>query len=273
MQAVKDAYTLQLASESVQFATGSPLAEFEKLLHSASPVIAQRYSIQQCQTCWLERVGASLCTHQMPNVPLGGLWQWYEKHGNYGLEVKGEDYLNSKRLSIDRFEFRAYFVPFLSAVQLFSKCRNHPMNNSTGISSPEVSEACEMNEASESSSHIGQHPIFSVLIPEPYRQDDKSSSQPVSLSCLSESSSTRIRDLLNDHSFGSACCDDPELLFEYFESERPQQRRPLFERVKELVRGGTSNCRAYGDPTMLNSLGLHDLHPSSWYSVAWYPIL
>ncbi|XP_042502824.1 uncharacterized protein LOC122080034 [Macadamia integrifolia] len=272
MQAVNDAYRLQLASEAVQFATGSPLADFEKLLHSASPVIAQRYSIQHCQTCLLENVGASLCRHEMPNVSLGGLWQWYEKHGNYGLEVKGEDYLNSKRLGIDRFEFRAYFVPFLSAVQLFSKCRNHPMNNSTGISCPEVFEACEMDEASESSSQIGQDPKFSVLIPKPFRQGGKFSSQPVSLSCLSESSSTHVGDLFNDHSFRPACCDDPELLFEYFESEQPQQRRPLFERVKELVRGGTSNCRAYGDPTVLNSLGLHDLHRSSWYSVAWYPI-
>ncbi|KAJ4960256.1 hypothetical protein NE237_020166 [Protea cynaroides] len=272
MQAVNDAYRLQLASEALQWATGSPLAEFEKLLYSASPVIAQRYSIQHCQTCLLECIGAPLCRHQMPNVSLGGLWQWYEKHGNYGLEVKGEDYLNSKRLGIDRFEFRSYFVPYLSAVQLFSKCRDHPMNNSNGISSPEVSEACEMDETSESSSQLGQRRIFSVLIPEPCRQGGKSLSQSESLPCLSESLSTHIRDLLSNRSFGPLCCDDRELLFEYFESEQPQQRQPLFEKVKELVKGETSDSRAYGDPTMLNSLGLHDLDPSSWYSVAWYPI-
>ncbi|CAI9773862.1 unnamed protein product [Fraxinus pennsylvanica] len=43
--------------------------------------------------------------------------------------------------------------------------------------------------------------------------------------------------------------------------------------IKELVRGeGRSKCRAHGDPTVLELVGLQDLHQSSWYSVAWYPI-
>lgn len=47
----------------------------------------------------------------------------------------------------------------------------------------------------------------------------------------------------------------------------------LIFRIKELVTGdGPSQCRAYGDPTKLDSVALNDLHHESWYSVAWYLI-
>ncbi|KAJ6293824.1 hypothetical protein OIU76_021983 [Salix suchowensis] len=44
-------------------------------------------------------------------------------------------------------------------------------------------------------------------------------------------------------------------------------------RIQELTRGdASSSYKMYGDPTNLASLNLHDMHPRSWYSVAWYPI-
>ncbi|RVW25957.1 hypothetical protein CK203_114086 [Vitis vinifera] len=43
--------------------------------------------------------------------------------------------------------------------------------------------------------------------------------------------------------------------------------------IKELVSGdGPSWNKVYGDPTKLDSMNLDELHHSSWYSVAWYPI-
>ncbi|KAL6181337.1 hypothetical protein ACLB2K_047992 [Fragaria x ananassa] len=65
---------------------------------------------------------------------------------------------------------------------------------------------------------------------------------------------------------------DLELLFEYFESEQPQQRQPLYDKIKELIRGDRPDSYVYGDPTSLETINLNDLHPRSWYSVAWYPI-
>ncbi|KAJ7975370.1 DUF789 family protein [Quillaja saponaria] len=66
---------------------------------------------------------------------------------------------------------------------------------------------------------------------------------------------------------------DFDLLFEFFESEPPQQRQPLHEKIKELIRGeGPARSTVYGDPTKLDSMNVHDLNPRSWYSVAWYPI-
>ncbi|PRQ54843.1 hypothetical protein RchiOBHm_Chr1g0318141 [Rosa chinensis] len=47
----------------------------------------------------------------------------------------------------------------------------------------------------------------------------------------------------------------------------------MTSKIKELVRGdGHSHSKVYGDPTTLDSINLNDLHPRSWYSVAWYPI-
>uniref|UniRef100_A0A0A9GJS6 Uncharacterized protein n=1 Tax=Arundo donax TaxID=35708 RepID=A0A0A9GJS6_ARUDO len=63
-----------------------------------------------------------------------------------------------------------------------------------------------------------------------------------------------------------------ELIFEYFESEQPYWRRQLFDKVNELIAGVKPlNCQVSGDPKNLE-LNLHDLHPASWYCVAWYPI-
>ncbi|XP_078161487.1 uncharacterized protein LOC144556875 isoform X1 [Carex rostrata] len=58
--------------------------------------------------------------------------------------------------------------------------------------------------------------------------------------------------------------ESAELVFEFFEYEQPYFRQTLFEKVKELV-GGMAQGRN------LERLRLGDLHPASWFSVAWYP--
>lgn len=35
-------------------------------------------------------------------------------------------------------------------------------------------------------------------------------------------------------------------------------------RIKELTRGGSSQWKMYGDPTILASIDMHDVHPRSW---------
>lgn len=267
---LNDAYRAQLASEAVQMATGCPIAEFERLLYSASPVISLPHNFLSCRTCLTDEVvGAPLCRHETPNISLGSLWQWYEKHGTYGLEVRAEDFENSKRLGIDRITFRAYFVPFLSAVQLFRNCKSYLLDSSSRIPG---TEACKLDRSSEKSSNIGSLPIFSVLVPRPLIEDTSSPS-PRNSVCCSDTSSVCIEGNATIQLDDSTSSDDLELLFEYFEVEQPQQRRPLFEMIKELVRGDRpSQPRAYGDSTKLESVALNDLHPKSWYSVAWYPI-
>ncbi|TKY44932.1 dentin sialophosphoprotein [Spatholobus suberectus] len=265
-QAVNDACKAQLACEVVHMATGGPVAEFERLLHFCSPVICKSLNSLSCSTCSHDHAGGvSLCRHEIPNLSLGCLWQWYEKHGSYGLEIRTRDHENAKRQQggVDDFPFRAYFVPSLSAVQLFKNHENRRENSGDKLPNCEVSEACEMVDISENSSTASQHSIFSVLFPQP-RNQDASVQTPKETVSINNASIPSIN---------SACSGDLELLFEYFEFEQPQQRQPLYEKIQELVRGNIPiQSTTYGDPRKLDSINLRDLHPRSWFSVAWYPI-
>ncbi|KAG9441943.1 hypothetical protein H6P81_017797 [Aristolochia fimbriata] len=258
LQVVDDAYQIQTECERIQSEIGGPLAEFERVLYSASPIISDIPSRRHCSTCSAVQVaGNSLCRNQMPNICLSSLWEWYERQGSYGLEVKAIDFRNSKRLGGHHFEFCAYFVPFLSAVQLFG-------NKKSGIKDAKVAECCAFDTTEEDSPKSSFLPILSMLLPQPCKENEPRSEPSFSGFCDSDSSPACR---------SGALVSESELLFEYFEFEQPQQRQPLYEKIKELVKGeATSNLRMFGDPKTLESLHLHDLHPSSWYSVAWYPI-
>lgn len=264
LSAVTDSHRAQMASEVIQLATGCPVAEFEKFLHSASPVICTSTNTVNCQKCLHDISPAFLCQHEVPNISLGELWQWYEKHGSYGLEVR-VDCENSCRLGIDSITFRAYFVPYLSAIQLFTKSKG--LRCGSGISGASAMEKDEMVESSEIS-NINH--VLSLLVPQP--QESKSMFAPDEHVGSKPSSGSFTENV----SVSQADCgeaDQLEILFEYFESEQPQRRRPLYDMINELARGNASpRGRVQGDGTILKSASICDLHPTSWYSVAWYPI-
>ncbi|KAJ8559739.1 hypothetical protein K7X08_003797 [Anisodus acutangulus] len=95
-RAVNEALKAQLAVEAIEICKGYPVAEFEKLLYCASPVIYPSVNSRTCQAC-VHGQGAPLCRHEIPNISLGNLWQWYEKEGSYGLEVKAEEHRSCKQ--------------------------------------------------------------------------------------------------------------------------------------------------------------------------------
>ncbi|KAK7270703.1 hypothetical protein RJT34_26060 [Clitoria ternatea] len=262
-QALNDVCRAQLACEAVQMATGDPVAEFERLLHFCSPVICESPNSPSCSTCSHDPAGGvSLGRHDVPDVSLGCMWQWYEKHGSYGLEIRARDENPKRQGDGGGFPFRAYFVPSLSAVQLF-KNRENQCVDSNELPNCEASEACEVNDVSENSPTASQHSIFSVLFPQPHNQD-ASIQTPKKTASINNASNPSINSM---HS------GDLELLLEYFELDQPQQRPPLYEKIQELVRGDVKiQSTTYGDPSKLDSVNLRDLHPRSWYSVAWYPI-
>ncbi|XP_042384745.1 uncharacterized protein LOC121976589 [Zingiber officinale] len=245
--AVNDACKLQTAVEDTQLMTGSMVADFENFLFSASPVIRQSEPGRTCNSCKKEqRISGSLCWHHFSDISLEKIWQWYEEPGCFGLEVKAHENCNSRRLQNSDVEFTTYFVPYLSAVQLFTMSMgsiNRDLNS-------------QVDNTENSSHSFGSLPIFSMLLPKPCDNAD------ISLSELSSS-----------EDFSDKIQDQEELIFEYFESDQPPRRQPLFEKIKELVTlGKLSDRRVFGDPLKLESTKLQDLHPASWYSVAWYPI-
>ncbi|MCL7040414.1 hypothetical protein MKW94_016190 [Papaver nudicaule] len=248
MKALDAAYRLQMVSESVQHETGSPLAEFERLVYSAAPVISPAFSVQGCSICVRNQLShSSLCKHQIPNIPLSTIWNWYEKPGSYGLEVMAHDHRNSEGVDTNSVSFTAHFVPFLSSVpgqSLFVE-----LFKDDELSLPSL--------FTGSSKSCWDASFLFKSGAEPVRSPDIC---PASVTDSAYLSST------------PTCSDNMELLFEFFETDGPQLRKPLYDKVMELIKGGTSNHKVFGDPSNLERMNLHDLHPASWYSVAWYPI-
>ncbi|EHA8591059.1 hypothetical protein COCNU_scaffold032179G000030 [Cocos nucifera] len=216
--AVHDAYKLHI-SAGAHLAAGSPLADIERFLYSASPVIGQTHSTGSCRTCSKEQlISDSLCLHHIPNISLKRLWQWYEEPACFGLEVKAQEYHNSKRLRNGYSEFSAYFVPYLSAVQLFGRSRNTRNDSANEVAAI----ACEVEKTSETPlSNLCSHPILSMLLPQPFNETDMRSSD----------SSSFVKDESSNQFSRSTCVGDEELIFEYFESDQPPWRRPLFEKL------------------------------------------
>eukprot|EP01018_Ginkgo_biloba_P006909 Gb_10418 [translate_table: standard] len=258
LKAIHASYECQMVSENIVHTFGNPIAEFEKFLHAAAPVILPVYDKQQCSnTSWTKLNRNLICRCQLANVPLNNIWQWYEEPGNYGLEVKAEDLQHSKKLEMYGNSFGAYFVPFLSGMQLFgfSPSQSHGKGAQKGSLKLKKNTRTERVELFP---QFGNLPILAALLPKP----------------ISDSSAASLH--------GSCACnmlpedfklDDLDLLFEFFESEQPQQRRPMFAKMEELSRVGANlSSQLSGETHILDSLKLGDLHPVSWFAVSWYPI-
>uniref|UniRef100_A0A0A9E7L3 Uncharacterized protein n=1 Tax=Arundo donax TaxID=35708 RepID=A0A0A9E7L3_ARUDO len=248
-EAICDVYTAQLRVEDIQFCIGRPLADFEQFIYSASPVVHCSPSPAVSKSYLQECVKDGLSLHRTPDITLSSVWQWYEEPGCYGLEVKAQDFRRSKGFCNSNCQFTTYFVPYLSAVQLFG---HHKRTNGGSIDREAIDrEAIDMDMTCETSPSLNTPPIFAKLMPPQSNPRNRSST------------------LFTEDDQQSA---SGELIFEYFESEQPYWRRQLFDKVNELIAGvKPSNCQISGDPKNLE-LNLHDLHPASWYCVAWYPI-
>ncbi|KAJ0983581.1 hypothetical protein J5N97_011836 [Dioscorea zingiberensis] len=191
------------------------------------------------------------CKLKDPKVKLQDVWNWYEKSSSYGLEVKAEIKQNTKGMENKVASFQSHFVPLLSAVQLFGCSRNQ-------------GNFCSKMDEVEGTA---QNTFLTVSCPEP--------AVDMSVSDFLDSMANYMRLVDMASSGGKDCCDtldDPEVIFEYFEHGRPHERKPLCAKIKELIEAGTSNPQVYGDPTKLENMYLQDLHPASWFAVAWYPI-
>ncbi|CAL4931831.1 unnamed protein product [Urochloa decumbens] len=195
IKAVKNAYEIQAGSD-MYMSCGHPIASIETFLQSATPVIRKIARTRSKSGMHGQPVCNQPYRDQMPSVALRSVWNWYEEPGSFGIEVEIHRSIIRPSISgtFSRSEICAYFVPSLSAVQLFEQ--------SSFSTSP----------------------------------------------------------------------NDGGLLFEYFERENPFLRPPLFTKIKQLVSGvNPSGNPIFGDPKQLESARLSDLHPASWFCVAWYP--
>ncbi|KAG8043918.1 hypothetical protein GUJ93_ZPchr0458g22733 [Zizania palustris] len=195
--------SIEVGCHGVSVVEGHSNLNQQRVVSSTLQLVIAKISCMRSGNCLQDQpVGNSPPQYQRLNVSLRSVWEWYEEPGSYGLEVEIHKSINSTKSTCDSSEFCAYFLPSLSAIQLFEQSKNNL-----------------------------------------------------------------------DHQFGSDNEDHGRLMFEYFESEHPSLRPPLFEKIKQLVGGeNISTPQIFGDPMLLESLELCDLHPASWFCVAWYPI-
>ncbi|CAK8578307.1 unnamed protein product [Lathyrus sativus] len=183
---------------------------------------------------------------------LNDLWESFKEWSAYGA---GVPLLLDQRESVVQ-----YYVPYLSAIQLYGqpteKSSAKPRYTSEDSDGDYYRDSC-----SEGSSDYEYGKKTECLTAQ-------RSSKHLTSSISSQMSTLSIHDRHNTVQEGFSSSDDSEtgnpqeLLFQYLEQGHPYSREPLTDKILDLAR----------DYPALMSLRSCDLLPSSWMSVAWYPI-
>ncbi|KAL6626700.1 hypothetical protein ACP70R_030426 [Stipagrostis hirtigluma subsp. patula] len=208
-------------------AGGAPArrCNLERFLEATTPVVASHCSSKASMNGWKQ-------DDPMPFFTLADLWDAFRECSAYGTAVPialngcGDDVVQ-------------YYVPYLSAIQLYGGFRRHvgPLR----ANAEENDSDCFQDAVSDATS-------------EHEHDTSSSSTNACSVQETSESSSSEVSS------------DDGEpheqLLFEFLEREPPHQREPLADKISSLA-------KRFPELTTIRSC---DLSPASWISVAWYPI-
>ncbi|CAA6656632.1 unnamed protein product [Spirodela intermedia] len=168
----------EVKASTPTFKTITNIAPSLRRVYPSVSLVPERNSQEEAHGRRLSGYHPSVDLAGHPDASLAHVWSWYEEPGAYGLGVRAEPSQNSKNWGSGGFPFHAYFVPSLSAVQLFS----HPRDNNVGVKKTQ----------------------------EGRRWPDSSYAEDTLPSCCEVEAP-----------------DDSVLLFEYFEHERPDQRKPF----------------------------------------------
>ncbi|CAI9096145.1 OLC1v1032228C2 [Oldenlandia corymbosa var. corymbosa] len=216
-----------------------------RFLESVTPFVTAQYlsktTVKGWRTCDVEF---------RPYFVLGDLWDSFKEWSAYGAGVP--------LVLDDHDDVVQYYVPYLSGIQLYGdpsgslvKSRQ-PAEDSDGDyfrdSCSDGSSDCD-ERGYLSSSQRGRN--YSALNVENALKMDQLSLRDNQL--LQEGFSSDE----SEPGSSQGC-----LLFEYFERDQPYGRQPLADMISQL-------SRAFPELKTLRSC---DLLPSSWVSVAWYPI-
>ncbi|GLT56223.1 hypothetical protein SLA2020_292830 [Shorea laevis] len=216
------------------------LTNLDRLMESVTPLVPAQYFSEARMR------GRRACEGDIqPFFRLGDLWESYSEWSVYGVGVP---------LLLNGSEsVKQYYVPSLSGMQLYVDPHRprRPGEVTDAESSRETSSGgssdCEAERWSRSGvdGSQGQHNIINSF------------------------SQKMNRLTLSDKPHLSSSCDEAEvskspgmLIYEYLEQEQPHHRKPLYDKVSSLV-------TQFPEISKYRS---SDLLPSSWISVAWYPI-
>ncbi|KAM7271311.1 hypothetical protein ACFE04_030525 [Oxalis oulophora] len=219
-------------------------SNFERFLESITPSVpAHHLSKTMMVRDW--RTTTTSDNEIQPYFLLGDLWESFREWSAYGVGVPL--IMNDSDCVVQ------YYVPYLSAIQLYgaklSVKSRRPGEDSDSDFRDSSSEGSSDSEADRRLHNAREHQnVTSDLSPRIDRLSLRDN-----LTALHEDCSSDEGESMNSQSY---------LLFEYFEHNLPFCREPLADKISDLA------CRF---PT-LKTLRSCDLSPSSWISVAWYPI-
>ncbi|KAI3717528.1 hypothetical protein L1987_69210 [Smallanthus sonchifolius] len=222
-------------------AASSPLCNLERFLESVTPsVLAQQPSKQRTMRGW------RTSDVYQPYSLLDDLWESFKEWSAYGAGVP--------LILDDTDSVIQYYVPYLSGIQIYGdplkpslKSRQPAVDSDSESYRDSYSDASSDYEHERGSLHSNRHPGNEMC----RRMNQLSVNDQHHV--LQEGFSSDDSD-----SVSTEGC----LLFEYMERNQPWGREPLADKILDLA------C-CFPE---LKSLRSCDLLPSSWLSVAWYPI-
>ncbi|XAR72314.1 hypothetical protein NMG60_11018909 [Bertholletia excelsa] len=223
----------------------STLCNLERFLESVTPSVPAQHLSKT--TMRGRRTGD---VEFQPYFVLGDLWESFKEWSAYGagvpLVLNGSDCVDQ------------YYVPYLSAIQIY---RDPSSLSAKSRQADDDSDGDYFRDSSSDGSSDSEHDRCMNTMTEHFNQH-----------CLSSESSLRIDQLSSgdQHTIQEGFSSDEGesgntrrcLLFEYFERDQPYSREPLTDKILDL---------AIRFPE-LKTLRSCDILPSSWISVAWYPI-
>ncbi|CAH2037598.1 unnamed protein product [Thlaspi arvense] len=220
-------------------AAASSSSNVERFLESVTPSVPAHYL---SKTTVRERRGSDVDL-QAPYFVLGDVWESFAEWSAYGTGVPLA--LNNSNYKDRVFQ---YYVPSLSAIQIYAD--SDALSSSLHARRPgEESDSDFKDSSSEGSSSESER----------------------GLSYPKEQISSRMDQLsLRKEHQEDSSSDDGEpslssqgrLIFEYLERDLPYIREPFADKMSDLASRFPE----------LKTLRSCDLLPSSWFSVAWYPI-
>lgn len=216
----------------------------DRFLEYTTPVVPSQYPPKTSVRRWRSQE-----TEFQPYFVLGDLWESFKEWSAYGAGVP---------LLLDGNEsVKQYYVPYLSGIQLYID----PSRPSSRLRRPgEESDAESSREtSSDGSSDTGAERRINAFVHGTWSQQNIADANIQNFSGLS----LRNKPFVGSSSEESEICNPPgQLIFEYLEHDPPFSREPLADKIGILA-SRFPELRTYKSC---------DLLPSSWISVAWYPI-
>eukprot|EP01018_Ginkgo_biloba_P021712 Gb_02672 [translate_table: standard] len=236
-------------SSSVSASGRKACGNLDRFLESTTPMIPPQYLPKTIMKGW-----RACEVESIPFFTLGDLWESFDEWSAYGAGVP--IVLNGSDTVVQ------YYVPYLSAIQLYTESSRPIITARRPGEDSDISDGDYRDTSSEGSSDGEAERISKYGGAMQWRNRqafdcDFGSNLRFDRSTLRDRSKALQEGFSSDDGEGSSC-----LRFQYFERAAPYSREPLADKIADLAR----------DFPQLKTLRSIDLLPTSWLSVAWYPI-